>query len=42
MYDEPDVDVENVARRRSPSATFSTEGHHDFENVVGREAARAG
>ena len=25
-YDEPEV--ENVARGRSPSATFSTEGHH--------------
>jgi len=25
-YDEPEI--ENVARGRSPSATFSTEGHH--------------
>ena len=25
-YDEPEV--ENIARGRSPSATFSTEGHH--------------
>jgi len=25
-YDEPEV--ENVARGRSPGATFSTEGHH--------------
>jgi len=25
-YDEPEV--ENVARVRSPSATFSTQGHH--------------
>ena len=25
-YDEPEV--ENVARGHSPSATFSTEGHH--------------
>ena len=27
-YDEPEI--ENVARRRSPSATFSTEVHQSF------------